>query len=235
MREHVLYFNSPSAFKDPYDCGVPPSILKMKDADFHKKIPGVFDGVSSRFSAILKEPEVQQKFAKWREKVGISCFSDSPRNLLMWSQYGGGGEGFCLEFDTQKMFDWEHANAPLLFPVEYCKTWPDNDIFRLWNNGERHPFVPLARYKYKVWEHEQESRLFVEEKGKVPYNPEALTGVYLGPRISESQRELVCSIVEQKCPHIDINVNIWHGMLSTRGYLVDFVNWKEVGDFFGGI
>lgn len=228
MREHVLYFNSPSAFKDPYDCGVPPSILKMKDADFHKKIPGVFDGVSSRFSAILKEPEVRQTFAKWREKVGVSCFSDSPKNLLMWSQYGGGGGGFCLKYDTQKMFDWERANAPLLFQVEYRETWPDNDIFQLWNNGEIHPFVPLAKYKYKAWEHERELRLFVEEKGKVPYNPEALTGVYLGPNINHSDEERIRSIVEQNYPHIDINVDIRHGVLSTRDYSVDFSNLEDI-------
>lgn len=73
------------------------------------------------------------------ENMGVACFSEENKNILMWSHYAENHTGYCLEYrtrDIQKAFnDMTYG----LFPVKYTVE------FETWN---RH----FARYVAKVLE-----------------------------------------------------------------------------------
>lgn len=60
--------------------------------------------------------------------VGITCFSETPYNMLMWSHYANKHSGICVEYDFSKLF----STVPnsLLLPVE--------------NSGKR-PLLPIEK------------------------------------------------------------------------------------------
>jgi hypothetical protein len=123
------------------------------------------------------------------EERGVTCFSESPSNTLLWSHYGGAHKGICLEFDT---------SSPLLqrlHAVRYSDDIPEFDIVEtLVGNESRILDVMLT--KAGCWSYEQEWRAIHREADKeYCYGVEALTGVYLGAALTESERDLICHIL----------------------------------------
>ena len=109
LRWRSLYFNAPWNFNDPYDFLYPSSLHNMtgEDFDFLKdyyeddKEARRMSGEPKEKYIIRLEGIIKGSFAKLREKIRFSCFSENCDNLPMWSHYGGRGAGFCLAFDTQ--------------------------------------------------------------------------------------------------------------------------------------
>lgn len=120
---------------------------------------------------------------------GVTCFSELPTNTLLWSHYGGAHRGVCLEFDTfSSWFQKLHA-------VRYRDDIPEFDIVDvLLDDATRILEVMLT--KATCWSYEQEWRAIHKKADKeYCYGVEALTGVYLGATLTESEKDLVCHIL----------------------------------------
>ena len=66
----------------------------------------------------------EQRIAQY-ESVGVTCLSETHDNSLLWSHYGHGHHGVCLEFDT---------SSPLLqrlHKVRYVDRIPEIDLAKL--------------------------------------------------------------------------------------------------------
>jgi hypothetical protein len=120
---------------------------------------------------------------------GVTCFSESPSDTLLWSHYGAGHRGICLEFDT---------SSPVLnkfHPVEYRDDLPEFDVVEIMN-GDFSSVLALLLIKASCWSYEHEWRAIHSEPDKeYCYGIDALTGVYLGAAMSESEKDLVCHIL----------------------------------------
>lgn len=214
--ERVLYCNPSAEFNDPYDFLAPPSLRNMTDEEF-EYLRAVFPRLSgeppivgeSKEDFVRRYNKVFEANEKvFRKTLGFACFSERKDNLLMWSHYGGGGKGFCLEFDPRhKPFHNDEDDA--LVPVQYRKRLLEAaDTVNFLKARERNAkmrFDPNFAHKAEEWKYEEEWRLVKEitndrETRKIPYDAETLKGIYFGVVATETTIRIVRAIVKDVCP-----------------------------------
>lgn len=231
----VVYFGSPENFNDPYDCGTPPTFRDLTDVQLlttleklgipaetlrtHKHLL-VGKGIRSELARKtgieyirIFEEKLGKEYAKVRKKLGVACLSEHRDNLLMWSQYGGRGEGFCLAFDTE---DASLFSTGKIIRVQYSDYWPNAaDAIKLLDGKNSRMFLA---HKSKDWEYEQEWRLFGKRGGERRYKKKTLKAIFFGTKATESTKEIVRLIVREKYPHTEL----WSGKIHTKERKVEF-------------
>lgn len=108
-------------------------------------------------------------------KFNVSCFSEIPDSILMWSHYANNHEGFCIGYDTSRI---PQNIKKEFYPVFYHET-----LFPLIKKGEdinEYKFNSLI--KYKDWKYENEWRLIANVKF-IPLKP---SKIYLGVRCNHN-------------------------------------------------
>lgn len=197
-----IYFSTPDEFNDPFD-SKPRHICEGKEKQiesyfyehYRKKCPDRSEEeILSHVKKFVRDRSALQKvleesIERLRKKLGICCFSEKRDNILMWAHYANQHTGFCLEFDIDNDF---FRPITCAIKVEYDAILPVLNILELGN----YPRKELGRKlltKANDWEYEQEWRIVDHKKGPGIQNfPEdALSGVILGCRISEENKENV--------------------------------------------
>ena len=154
-----------------------------------KKINFVYDQL---------EQMVKQMHTKLGEVIGITCFSETPQNMLMWSHYANKHTGICVEYDFSRLFST--AANTLLFPVAYTNKRPLFPIDKLEigvdgkvKDGQPLPaealieIIKALTIKSKVWEYEREWRHIVFTKDapnrlvKLPIISKIILGINISP------------------------------------------------------
>ena len=101
LREAYIWFSKPTDFNDPFDCkinGVPPSTQDLEELEDSYMYTRIFKITPETLSKIMYS-ELQGKI----DGYGVSCFSKSNDNILMWSHYSEKHTGICLEFNKDEM------------------------------------------------------------------------------------------------------------------------------------
>jgi hypothetical protein len=230
LKNHSLYFASPSGFNDPYDCAVFPSVKEPSDADV-ERIRGHYLGkndlsakVRSKFER-LGLPDLRASLLRQGQKVlneavrnflskrGVTCFSERNDSLLMWGHYGGRFKGFCLGFRTdQEPFSKARK-------VQYTEGMPQIDLVPLLLEDESDGVLDLHCTKAFDWRYEKEWRCLHNEAGTVyTYPAEALTDVFLGPDAGFTSLEIIALIVMNQ----NSSVRLWRGRRSKSEFSVVF-------------
>lgn len=232
LKNHSLYFSSPSHFNDPYDCAVFPSVKEPTDDDV-ERIRNYFlqnsetsEQAKLQFKklttsglrvVLLRQGQnvLDKAVAEFISTNGVSCFSERNDSLLMWGHYGGRFKGFCLEFKTDQ--------EPLIKArqVKYFKEMPKVDLVSLLCNEEDSEKVldDLWCTKAFDWRYEKEWRCIHKNSGTIyNYTAEALSGLYIGPDASFSSLEILSLIVMNQNPQ----VKIWQGQRSKSDFSVVF-------------
>jgi hypothetical protein len=107
-------------------------------------------------------------------KYRLCCFSKSPHEILMWSCYGNGHSGICIEIDCSNYANWVQN-------VEYISDLSDVTI---------NTVKELFRYKHEKWKHEDEARIVLPLDVKEKYLHAEITKVLVGGRIFDSRAVL---------------------------------------------
>lgn len=187
---------------------------------------------------------------KLMNDVGIRCFTEDPRSLLMWSHYADHHQGVCLEYDVSQFLltkDGVHFST-YLHPVRYCDKAEELKIDVLYTPGEKplsenekeQQFFRSVLTKAECWNYEKEWRWvalfepdvvrsnFRTESEFIDYTekclPFHLTGIYLGAKISDKLRSDICSAVtynNEKTPRKRISVKSMHMAEDRFELLVD--------------
>ncbi len=136
---------------------------------------------------IVLEEAIEKARELLRKKLGICCFTEIRDNILMWAHYAKQHTGFCLEFNVDNEFFVPHARA---IKVEYEVILPVLNVLQL-DNYPKGELGEKLLIKANDWRYEQEWRIVDHKKGPGIQNfPEdALSGVILGCRISEENKE----------------------------------------------
>ena len=143
--------------------------------------------------------------------VGITCFSETHSNMLMWSHYANKHTGICVEYDFSKLFTT--VPTSLLLPVTYSDKRPLLPIERIvqmdgdcpkTDNSKMHELLPdLLRaltVKSSIWDYEREWRHIVFTKdvpdrlAKLPI----ISRIILGARISPEHRAKILELARKK-------------------------------------
>ncbi len=231
LKTQSIYFSSPKNFNDPYDCALTAPIqlpsteelrlirehyLSLKDDVPDEVRENLKNLTDDQLLKIFESTGSSIMESLGEEEKGVSCFSETNDNLVMWSHYGGRYKGFCLEFDT--------AFAPLTKArkVEYVDKVPTIMLSDLMLEKGADHFLKLLLTKSKAWEYENEWRVLHKEAGTLfSYEPEALTGIYFGPEIAQENLEIIALIMLGQNP----GVKFYQGSRSAVEFKVEF---KEV-------
>lgn len=194
VKNSLLWLSHPSRFNDPFDSAE--SMVHGRPSDVRSDI---FYDAFLNFDDTQMMDFVQHLVAEERSAInpnsvsprdvyfrkqlastnGVTCFSEHPRHLLMWSHYADSHRGFCLEYSTDyQPFD-EH-----LFQVCYEARMPTvtpserdfGDIFEL-----RQFLLTKAR----EWRYEKEWRVVSNlSNAAIEHPPDALKRILVGAKAS---------------------------------------------------
>ncbi len=189
-----LWFSSPDRFNDPFDCKVYPGKTPC-DYIVEKAKDSSFDGSFMRetFADQLQNGNVDELLQKaidlTMQKTGIKCFTPFCDNILMWSHYGDSHQGFCLEFDVRKDYEF----FCIAHKVMYKKEYPKFDF----TDSKNTQFIYGS--KFIKWAYEEEIRVFKRPANQLfPYNPQALRSIIFGCKCPDKSIQEVKSILSSK-------------------------------------
>ena len=139
---------------------------------------------------------VKKQYAEFLDKLtqkGVYSLSNNINNELLWAYYGSGHTGFAIEYDIDVLKKSLNHNQYFQFiydfDVDYKKSIPNADISIL--SGKNKDVTPVLKVflgtKSLSWKHEEEYRLIVEEKGLFDIDYRAVTGIYFGCRMQDSE------------------------------------------------
>lgn len=170
LKNARIYFNSPSAFNDPFDSSIQETVFTLSNDDLveihnhyvkEEKVGGEIAKSYEKLPSGFRE-QVERGMHKplsdlesmYLNDLGCSCFTESNTEILMWSHYANGHKGMCLEFDTS----YEPFNRA--FNVNYSNEFPSVSIVKLLMDSREislteETLKPLLT-KYTAWKYEKE-------------------------------------------------------------------------------
>lgn len=231
LKDQLIYFGSPLAFNDPYDCALSPRIKEPTDVDverlrsYYLSMPEIESGIRREFETasptalrlmLLRtgQKTLEDMIKKFLSQRGVTCFSEKRDNLLMWSHYGDHCRGFCLEFSTSA--DPFHK----IKKVKYTQDMPVIDVVPILCGEDYDPVVDLYCTKAIDWAYEHEWRAIHGQAGTAyRYPSEALTGIYFGPDMPFTAVEIIALVLAGQNEH----VQFWQGSRSKSDFSVEFL------------
>lgn len=143
--------------------------------------------------------------------IGVSCFSTSSDNILMWSHYANKHRGVCIEYDFSLLEQLENINAFLL-PVMYSNERPLLPFEKLeLENGQAKQesvirimpdLIRAILTKSEFWNYEREWRFIALTKPKQPIKLPIISRIFTGANITEENFQKVVSAIGNR--HIPI-------------------------------
>lgn len=230
LKNHSVYFASPRAFNDPYDCACFPSVKEPTDAEIHQirqhylQDEELTDKLRQQFQRLdvagmrvilLRQGQnlLDNAVRDFLSKRGVACYSERNDSLLMWGHYGGRFKGFCLEFRS------DHEPLTKARQVKYAHEMPQVDLVPLLCGHETDEILDIYCTKALDWHYEKEWRCIHDQAGTLyTYSAEALTGVFIGPDAAFASFEILALIVMNQNP----TVQLWQGKRSMSEFSIVF-------------
>jgi hypothetical protein len=227
--KNEVYLSDPTAFNDPFDCK---PLLVTYTNDF--KIKQFYQSlVRHRFpnatkDQIKRELKNNPQFRKIRTQeylenelfpnfikgFGVYCLSEVPDDILMWSHYSDSHKGICLQFmaTIELTIFWES------YKVTYQEKYPEVNVMNL---GDYPQFFNFFATKSNHWEYEKEWRIIKTPHeggaGIYTFQPELLTGVIIGAKISPGDEKAINDWVsKRKTP-----IRIFKAQMNRKSYRLD--------------
>lgn len=128
-------------------------------------------------------------------------------NMLMWSHYGIGFTGFCLQFSANEFLQSINKLNPEsnigFCKVEYVtETQIVNPIKYVPHPDES--YFDTIKFKHNQWEYEGELRFISGNKGLHQYSSDALEKVFIGFKMPPNKQKVLIAILRQYFPSTHI-------------------------------
>lgn len=194
------------------------SLKNLRKQKLHLSANGEFNDIYEGIPADKMNNYTYEDLTLLNNMAYISCFTETNKNMLMWSHYANSHKGICIEYDLSLLNDTDILRH--LYPVVYNKKrylhWSIEDIIKKLrdNNSIKGNYskqasldwsLPLFVTKGNDWKYEKEWRIIYtkeeQQEQNIPFD--CITGVYLGMRISPDAKEDILEIAE----NINENVN----------------------------
>ncbi|MDP1727215.1 MAG: DUF2971 domain-containing protein [Bacteroidota bacterium] len=235
LTHNEVYLSSPEEFNDPFDCGIEIAYdLLQKDERLRFEYFSTFVSRARKdLTPLQQSAEVEKLIAekryennKWLEYVhnqsllelnkrfGFFCVTPVPDNILMWSHYSNSHKGFCVGFDSVKLFSLINGRggqvfyrdnypliSPLLHPIEQSMH-QTNSKAHFWN----------YEIEYRLMKHIKEGRILT-----LP--PDVIRSVILGCSIPPQHKDEIVKTLKESQP----NVMLYQASVKRRTYELDMV------------
>ncbi len=137
-----------------------------------------------------------------KEKYGVTSFSYTKDDILMWSHYSDSNKGFCIMFDKNSLFDsLKYPKEWINFKdVEYNSTIAEAELEISKTSISFKNEKTILISKLKVWKRERETRLFTifpNSTGdrRVKFGKQCIKGIIFGERIDPNNKQTVMNII----------------------------------------
>ncbi len=216
-----IFIPSPRLFNDPFDCRIPIAYHLMKDnPELANSYFSAFVTKGKRYRGYTKSQKADEvkrlinegrykdvdyiasknneSIEKLHDDLGVFSVTAVNDNTLMWSHYANSHQGFCVGFDSMKLFDiFGHGDI-----VDYQRDYP---IVNPLENDDAQ-WTKQIFTKAEYWDYEIEYRLtkfgFANVKRCIP--KDVFTEVILGHRMSESEKKVILKIINSELPHVKV-------------------------------
>lgn len=205
---NAFYFASPAKFNDPFDCRIFPNYEIGSDKEIMNKMrehvqrdnpnlstPAIDRLAQKEFSKnikIIRSPDLM--VSRMKEVIdnsyGILSLSETNNNLLMWSHYSKSHQGYCVEFNTHRIYEIVknyliRLNELILFhKISYETEYPLlNPYTSSFTSDE---YLRVVTTKSKDWEYEREWRLVYYDNANqlLDFPDDIIKSVYFGVNCS---------------------------------------------------
>lgn len=221
LENNEVYFSAPCDFEDELDCNPPVKypygyelfmyFLRYSKAQYLNKnlIWHLRNACKLYYSSPMTIPNELEKIEKsnkedFNKRFGVLSLTTLCNNAAMWYKYSDNHKGFCVGFDTNRLFLSVKGGCG---PINYYETLPAI-IFARDSIDER--IIKTIYNKEKKWEFEHEFRFHkmwlndnsIERNFKLFEN--TITEVILGKNMPCSFRQEIIDLVIRKHPKASI-------------------------------
>jgi hypothetical protein len=153
----------------------------------------------------------QNKFREHTKEMRVCCFAQDRsdklaiENKLMWSHYGNGLRGFCVEYDREKFIEgiYKNLNEKVAYTsIEYTELKKYNIEELLLNSvdnenvsGDNIGIGNLVTMKSLEWKYENEFRLMVKNKSLVSIPSESIRSIIFGEKMDKFKKQTLLSVI----------------------------------------
>ena len=211
-----LYLQNIPKFNDPFDANPVFDFEKANKIILKYKH---FSPAKTSEEYVRRRKIITEIFAGLRKSLFATCLTDHYDDILMWTHYAKNSSGICIEYKLDNCLD---NLKTTVVPIRYIKDRPDFPVMlleKLYRNelDERESnliLYDIYRKKAECWSYENEYRIFVDGQilpDHIIKNVK-ITGIYLGPSISQKNKEAVLKITKEK------RINVHQMVLSQKEY-----------------
>lgn len=230
LKNNQLFFSTLDKLNDPLEGKVSPNLGKGDSKNWEKKLNEIWEmwapkrgfdvnDISARKNFLnrgLSQQEttipevVKHAFANY----GACSFSEIPphEGNVLFAHYASQHKGICLEFSAM---DHESKNPIFggIWPIVYHEHPPDFSVSEV---GLDLAMSVAFFSKSRHWAYEKEWRAAKTIGNKTyQYNPNLLTGIYLGARISSEDKDKIIEVFK------DAKTNIYQATEPNDKYSIE--------------
>jgi Protein of unknown function (DUF2971) len=197
-----FFMSYPSQYNDPYDSLFSLIVDEVEDGNLDRIYHAdVHSGEGNILDYIIRENELREEGARWRDTIKCCSFSEVNDSILMWSHYADNHKGICIEYDFKNVSNRSSENE--LYPIRYEQRIVKVDLSDDFDNI----YVPLIAsiVKSDSWKYEKEWRIvilsdqgFSDEEGNTFVKSPKPAAIYLGANVSLSDRNRYLDLAIQK-------------------------------------
>jgi hypothetical protein len=194
--ENYLWLSKPTDFNDPFDCNENLVSYNVTDKAIESivktRVIGSRQERRKQIRHYKSQPESFKKALKSSlpdviQEQGICCFSQTHKNILMWSHYADKHSGLCIGFDPLKSME----TFPLLH-VKYEQDFKPIDYF----SDKSDALLNMLITKSKDWINEDEMRILKDFNGRLPFKKECVQQIIFGCKTKDSDKQIIIDLIK---------------------------------------
>lgn len=217
-----VYLCPPRDFEDPLDCVNPTRYDLLTDSQIFEKFYNDSKKENPRFNYeehfnwayhwyqntpirnplefIINQNRLSSEF---NDRFGVLSLTENPYNLKMWEKYGANNKGFCIAYDSEKLFKFLGSG---------CKVTYTDDLPRI-NAFENFMIQHFKQIFFKTtfWSFEEEYRLHTfwdepvtTQQRNITISNESILEVLLGYDMSETDKNEITTLIESNFSEVKI-------------------------------
>ena len=184
VKKQQMWMALPNTFNDPLEF-----LSKHKHSEEVKQYEALLPKFRNRIPEVEKYLDhVEKERNKTLKSFSVCCFMEENASYLMWSHYGDGHKGFCIEYD----FSEDKFNR-FVYPVCYREK-----VFELDLSIKNVDFLPVMISKMKDWSYEKEWRIILSDDSKGLQTSPNIKAVYLGLCVTDENKERMIEVCREK-------------------------------------
>lgn len=216
LTEQSIWIPDTNNFNDPFDCNIPISyeliasnenlaeefIRNLVKADQSISEMNYEEEVQNRLqSGKHKDLDFLQNYKKYMLKAMKSVkgvFSVTPinDNILMWSHYANSHKGFCVGFDSLKLFESLGGGGMVNYENEYPIISPVADYTRQYSEQV------LTKSKHWAYEFEYRLTTFNKLNEAIGISADCISEVIFGVKMDLNTKIEIKELAKSKLPHL---------------------------------